>query len=148
MLLQNDIHTVTTTELPQVVDVWEASIREAHGLVSDAYLRFFKPLVHDELLRTVDVSGVRDASGVLTGFIATAGEKIEALFVHPRWRRRGIARRLVRHAVACGAATVDLDAHNVPAIRLFEGLDFRTEARWDVVSLGKTFPMVRLRLRR
>lgn len=148
MLLQDGIYTVESADLPNVVDVWEASIRDAHGLVSDAYLQFFKLLVRDELLRLVELAGVRDTSGVLTGFVATAAERIEALFVHPASRRRGIGRRLALHAInAAGAAAVDLDAQNVPAIRLFQSVGFTIERRWNVVSLGKTFPMIGMRLR-
>jgi putative acetyltransferase len=148
MLLQEGIYPIESADLPHVVDVWEASVREPHGLVSEAYLQFFKPLVRDELLRLVDLAGARDGNGMLTGFVATAADKIEALFVHPTCRRRGIGRRLVRHAVnVARASAVDLDEHNTAAVRLFEGAGFAIDRRWDVISLGRTFPMITMRVR-
>ena len=146
MVLQDGVHRVQSLDLPAVVDVWEASIRDAHRLVSDAYLQFFKPLVRNELLAMVDVAGVRSSGGALVGFVAIAGTHVEALFVHPAWRRKGVGRRLVRHAVnAAGVLTVDLDDGNTPAIALFRTEAFAVEHRWSITSLGRTFPMIRMR---
>lgn len=58
---------------------------------------------------------------------------INSLAVDPAWRRRGMARRLLRHvmaeAVADGAAsaTLEVRASNEAARKLYEGLGFRVE---------------------
>lgn len=141
------IHPVRLDDLPGVVDVWEASIRAAHACVSEAYIRFFMPLARDELLRLVDLGSVRDAKGTIVGFVGLADGKIEALFVHPAWRRRGVGRRLATYAVSRGATTVDVDEQNDVGVSLFRGLGFEIAARSDVDAMGKAFPMLHLRLR-
>jgi putative acetyltransferase len=147
MTFERVVQRVDADDLPQVVDVWEASVRAEHDLVSEAYIQFFKPLVRDELLRLVDLASVRAAGGEIVGFVGVADAKIEALFVHPAWRRRGIGCLLVTHAVAArGATSVDLDEQNVAAISFFSRLGFAVVARSDVDGVGKAFPRVHMQL--
>jgi putative acetyltransferase len=141
------IHSVRFDDLPGVVDVWEASIRASHECVSEAYIRFFKPLARDELLRLVDLGSVRDTKGTIVGFVGLADGKIEALFVHPAWRRCGIGRRLATYAVSRGATSVDVDEQNAVGVSFFRRLGFEIAARSDVDAMGKAFPMLHLRLR-
>ncbi|MCC7044720.1 MAG: tRNA (adenosine(37)-N6)-threonylcarbamoyltransferase complex dimerization subunit type 1 TsaB [Acidobacteria bacterium] len=58
---------------------------------------------------------------------------INSLAVDPAWRRRGVARHLLRHVMAEAAAggatsaTLEVRASNEPARQLYEGLAFRVE---------------------
>ena len=51
--------------------------------------------------------------------------------VHPSFQRRGLGRDLVMHAIEAatharaGFATLEVRHHNLPAIRLYEGLGFK-----------------------
>lgn len=147
MTFQDTIHPVTADDLPRVVDVWEASVRAEHDFVSEAYIQFFKPLVRDELLRLVELASVRATGGDVVGFVGMADGKIEALFVHPAWRRMGIGRRLVAYAVtARGAMSVDLDEQNASAVAFFSRLGFAVVGRSDVDGVGKAFPRVHMQL--
>jgi putative acetyltransferase len=147
MTFQDAIHPVGADDLPRVADVWEASVRAEHDFVSEAYIQFFKPLVRDELLRLVELASVRASDGDIVGFVGVADARIEALFVHPAWRRRGIGRRLVTHAVAArGATSVVLDEQNAAAVTFFRCLGFDVVGRSDIDGLGKAFPRVHMRL--
>jgi ribosomal-protein-alanine N-acetyltransferase len=55
---------------------------------------------------------------------------INNLAVHPHWRRRGVARRLLEHVLKEGRlagaaqATLEVRRSNTPALTLYEGLGF------------------------
>jgi putative acetyltransferase len=145
MTFLDAVHPVGADDLPRIVDVWEASVRAEHAVVSEAYIEFFKPIVRDELVRLVELSAVRGRDGAIVGFVGVADERIEALFVHPAWRRMGVGRRLVDHAVmARGATSIDLDEQNVGALAFFLRLGFAVVGRTDIAGVGKAFPRVQL----
>lgn len=148
MTYLDTIHPVDAGDLPRIVDIWEASVRTEHRRVSEAYIQFFKPLVRDELLRLVELASVRADAGEIVGFVGVAEGKIEALFVHPAWRRRGIGRRLASYAVSARHATaVDLDEQDVGAVTFFSRLGFVVVGRSDVDGVGKVFRRVHMQLR-
>jgi putative acetyltransferase len=148
MTFLDAVHPVSTDDLPRIVDVWEASVRAEHDVVSEAYIEFFKPIVRDELVRLVELAAVRADDGAIVGFVAIADSRIEALFVHPGWRRMGIGRRLTQYAVTSRAATsVDLDEQNVAGIAFFRSVGFAIVGRSDIAGVGKAFPRVHLQYR-
>jgi ribosomal protein S18 acetylase RimI-like enzyme len=69
-----------------------------------------------------------------------AAGKTEAVFVVPEWRRRGLARYLLRESMlylrerGLATAALEMDGQNAPARALYESLGYRV---WkDEVSLG------------
>jgi ribosomal protein S18 acetylase RimI-like enzyme len=66
--------------------------------------------------------------------------KTEAVFVIPQWRRRGIARYLLREAMLClqerglAHAELEMDSTNEPALTLYESLGYHVYK--EEVSLG------------
>jgi ribosomal protein S18 acetylase RimI-like enzyme len=69
-----------------------------------------------------------------------AGGKTEAVFVVPEWRRRGLARYLLRESMlflrerGLAFAELEMDSENGPARALYESLGYRVCQ--DEVSLG------------
>ena len=62
---------------------------------------------------------------------------VGTLVVHPRHFRRGLATRLLQHAIQqAGARPLSVStAHaNTPALRLYEGLGFREHERWSTTD--------------
>lgn len=148
MTFLDAVHPVNADDLPRIVDVWEASIRAEGDVVPEAYIEFFKPIVRDELVRLVELAAVRSGDGAIVGFVAVADRRIEALFVHPAWRRRGIGRRLAEYAVTARAATsVDLDEQNAGGVAFFRSVGFAIVGRSDIAGVGKAFPRVHLQYR-
>lgn len=145
-MLQEGVHGVAHEEGARLLEVWEASVRATHDFLSESDIQFFKPLVLPGLFALDHLRCVRDDEGRLVAFVGVAGAKMEALFVHPSWRRVGLGRRLARHAVVdLGATTVDVNEQNQQAVAFYQRLGFEVEGRSDMDGLGKPFPLLHLR---
>ncbi|MNP71426.1 putative N-acetyltransferase YjaB [compost metagenome] len=88
---------------------------------------------------------LRDATGRIAGFIGTAGENVEMLFVAPDRHGRGIGRALLEHALAEGACKVDVNEQNPQAVGFYLRLGFVQYDRSEVDGSGKPFPILHLR---
>lgn len=147
MTLQEGIHFVAPDEDDRLLEVWEASVRATHQFLSEPDIDFFRPLVVPGLRRMEHLLCVRDAGGVLVGFVGVAKGMIEALFVHPSWHRMGVGRRLTTYAVVeLGATKVDVNEQNEQAVAFYLHLGFRIEGRSNVDGMGKPFPLVHMRM--
>jgi putative acetyltransferase len=148
MLLQDGVHPVRSEEGDRLLEVWEASVRATHDFLSESDIQFFRPLVLPGLLSLEHLLCVRDVEGRIVAFLGVADGKMEALFVHPSFRRTGLGRRLARHAVIeLGAASVDVNEQNQQAVGFYRRLGFEVEGRSEVDSMGKPFPLLHLRKR-
>jgi len=146
MVLQNGIDRVGPEESARLVEVWEAAVRATHHFLSESDIQFFKPLVLQELLTLEHLLCVRDLEGGLVAFVGVAGDKMEALFVHPSCQRAGAGRRLARHAVVeLGATAVDVNEQNHQAVAFYRRLGFEVEGRSEVDGTGKPFPLLHMR---
>jgi putative acetyltransferase len=90
MVLQEGISPVHPEDIPRIVEVWEASVRETHHFLTEADIELFKPLVEQELPSVAELACVRDGEGQVVGFVGVEKGKVEMLFVHPEWRGQGI----------------------------------------------------------
>ncbi len=145
MQLQTSVSPVRAEDYPRVVEVWEASIRATHHFVAESDIEIFKPLVRDELPH-VELTCVRDADGIVAGFMATAQGKIEMLFVHPDWRGHGIGKQLIRHAVdTLGATALDVNEQNEQALGFYLRMGFEVEGRSELDGMGKPYPLLHMR---
>lgn len=141
-----DISSVSPEEYPLVVDVWEASVRATHHFVTESDIEIFRPLVYDELPHT-ELACVRDADGMLIGFIGIAEGKIEMLFVHPDYRGHGIGRTLINYALnERGATSVDVNEQNDQAVGFYLWMGFEVVGRSELDGNGKPYPLLHMRL--
>ena len=142
------VSTASKADFPRLLEIWEAAVRASHHFLSEADIDFFRPLVLNDALPAVRLACARNRAGDILGFIGTAGEKIEMLFVDPQQHRKGIGRFLINYAqTACGATTVDVNEQNPGAVAFYRSMGFEVEGRSDVDSLGKPFPLLHLVLK-
>lgn len=147
MQIQPGIHPVVAADVPRLVEVWEASVRATHHFLSEDDIQFFKPSVRAELYGALDLACVRDDAGRLAGFVGVADGKVEALFIHPSLRGRGVGRALLDHAVAAlGGTRVDVNEQNEQAVGFYRRMGFEIEGRSPLDAMGKPFPLLHMRL--
>jgi putative acetyltransferase len=132
---------------PELLALWERSVRASHHFLTDDDIAFFRPLIVDGLLSLDHLLGYRDASGTLRAFIGVQGDKMEALFVDPTVHRQGIGTRLARFGIEeLGVTAVDVNEQNPDALGFYEALGFAVVGRSPLDSTGKPFPILHLTL--
>ncbi len=145
--LQDGIFRVQAEDVPRIVEVWEASVRATHHFVSESDLQIFKPLVRDSN-HTGYSYCVRDEQGAAVGFAYVEAGKVEALFIHPDWRGKGIGRRLLQYAVdTLNATELDVNEQNPQALGFYQHMGFEITGRSDVDDMGKPYPILHMRLK-
>lgn len=80
------------------------------------------------------------------GFMLLDAAHMEALFIDPDWRGRGIGRALVAHALSLRSAiTTDVNAQNVQAVGFYERQGFVPTGRSETDGQGRPYPLIHLR---
>ncbi|MNQ49299.1 putative N-acetyltransferase YjaB [compost metagenome] len=139
------LNPLSPADRQRLVEVWEDAVRATHHFLSEDDIQFFKPLVRDAYLDSVQLACLRDATSRIAGFIGTAGENVEMLFVDPARHGQGIGRALLEHALAEGACKVDVNEQNPQAVGFYLRLGFVQYDRSEVDGSGKPFPILHLR---
>jgi len=143
---QDIISPVQPEDFPRVVEVWEASVRATHDIVSEADIQLFKPLVRDGLPHVETLACVREADGQVVGFVGVKADEVEMLFVHPAWRGQGIGRQLLTYAVTTlGATILDVNEQNEQALGFYLRMEFEVVGRSPLDGMGKPYPLLHMR---
>lgn len=141
------IHKPVPADFPEIVELWEASVRTTHHFLPESDILYFKPLILNEYLYHVDLYCTKDEQGRITGFLGIADGKIEMLFIDPSARGKGIGRQLSEYAInELGATTVDVNEQNEQAVGFYQKMGFKTIGRSPLDGLGKPYPLLHMEL--
>lgn len=141
------IEKVQPSDFQEITDVWEASARATHHFLQEKDIQYFKPLILNEYLWHVDLFCIRNEQHRIIGFLGTAGNKIEMLFIHPESRGKGIGKKLLSYAIQTLQVTeVDVNEQNEQAVGFYLHSGFKVVSRSETDSLGKPFPILHLAL--
>ena len=144
----NTIESATQTDFPEIVEVWEASVRATHDFLTEADIQYFKPLILNEYLKAVELFCIRE-NGEILGFLGLSPDKIEMLFLHPDAFSQGIGRKLVQFAIhEKGIKKVDVNEQNPPAVGFYKHLGFEVVSRNPLDSQGNPFPILAMKLKK
>ncbi|HEY0897322.1 MAG TPA: GNAT family N-acetyltransferase [Sphingobacteriaceae bacterium] len=140
------IEAVTRFDFDEIVKVWEASVRATHDFLSEADILAYRSMF-PACLFSVDLYGLRDR-GRITGFLGVAGHKVEMLFIHPDYRRKGLGKMLMAFATEeLNVNRVDVNEENTAAAEFYFHLGFEVTGRSVVDGLSKPHPLLHLALR-
>ena len=145
--MQYSITKPTKEDYLEIVDVWEASVRATHDFLPESDILFFRPLILDQYLDHVELACVRDGEEKILGFLGTAENKVEMLFIHPDQRGKGIGKQLMEYAIKEKRTDeVDVNEQNEQAVGFYKRLGFKVVSRSEVDGLGKPYPMLHMAL--
>lgn len=141
------IDKIQESEYPEVVEVWEASVRATHDFLKEEDIAYFKPLILKDYLKAVDLRCVRNDYHQIIGFLGVAEAKIEMLFLHPDARGQGIGKMLVDYAIHKMHVTkVDVNEQNKQAVDFYEHMGFQTISRSELDGLGMPYPILSMEI--
>lgn len=131
--------------LNRLAELWEASVRATHHFLQETDIEKLKLCVTEGLasIRHLYVAFDADAP---TAFVGIQGEKIEMLFVSPRYLRKGIGKQLVDMAVKNHQVVfVDVNEQNPDARAFYEKSGFVEFGRTETDAQGNPFPIIEMR---
>ena len=144
--LNNILHTHATYH-PQLLKIWEASVRATHDFLNEQQIVQIKTLImkhhyfdHVQLFHV-------ERDGHIAGFMGLAYQKIEMLFVNPDFFDQGIGSILIQKAFELGAKEVDVNEQNPKAIEFYKKHGFQQIARSELDAEGNPFPILHLKLK-
>ena len=98
------------TEIPKLLEIWEAAALIAHPFLSNEFHEIVKGAMKDMYLPNSD-TWVFEESGEVIGFISMAKNEIGGLFVDPNKQSKGVGTLLVNHMN---------QFHNILEVEVFE----------------------------
>ena len=127
-----------------LLGIWEASVRASHHFLTEEDIQSLCPQA-EEAIRQIETLWAVDDGNALIGFMGIQSGKIEMLFLHPDYFRKGIGRTLIQKAVSeAGVEYVDVNEQNPQAVRFYEKMGFRTFRRDSTDDQGNPFPILRM----
>lgn len=139
--------SVSRNDYPQLIQIWEASVRATHDFLSEADILALKPLILEQYFDAVRLTAARSDAGELLGFSGVAEGNLEMLFIAPEQRRLGVGSALCRHAIAQqGVTKVDVNEQNLQAIGFYLRMGFAQVGRSELDGQGNPFPLLHLAL--
>lgn len=128
-----------------LLDVWQASVRASHHFLTEADIRTLTPQAVEALLQIETLWIVEDDLRPV-GFMGVQEHKIEMLFLHPDYFRKGVGKELVQRAFReLVVEYVDVNEQNPDAARFYERMGFHTFRRDDTDDQGNPFPILRMK---
>lgn len=143
----NTLRLCDKRDYPELAALWERSVRATHAFLSEDDIAGIREALIPLYFPNVELHCV-EMRGKIAGFIGLAGRKIEMLFVDDCRRGQGIGSRLIDHAIAQGADSVDVNEQNPLALSFYISRGFRVVDRDEYDSDGRPFPILHMSLRR
>jgi len=146
-MMKYKIDKIEESEYPEVVDVWEASVRATHHFLKAEDIEYFRSLILNEYLKAVDLKCVRDSKRKIVGFLGVVEQNIEMLFIHPKILGKGIGKILLKYALEeLNVTKVDVNEDNEQAVGFYEHFGFKTITRSELDGSGKPYPTLHMML--
>ena len=142
------LDTPLKSEYPDLLRIWESSVRATHRFLKEEDILFFKKVIEEnDVFSLVHLTCARSESHQILGFMGISGDNLEMLFVESACMGQGIGKMLLLHAINnLDIARVDVNEQNEQALRFYEHFGFRTTSRSELDGTGKPFPILHMQL--
>lgn len=140
------IDIIVASEYADVCALWEASVRASHHFLKEEDIEFYRTELQ-RYLDVVDLVSVRDNDHTILGFMGTADDEIEMLFVHPDEMGKGIGSFLLEYALqTLNKTKVCVNEQNEKGLAFYKKHGFSVLYQSAFDSSGKAYPIMHLGL--
>lgn len=140
------IDKLTTPHHPEILKLWESSVRATHHFLNEADIQVYKSLISSTYLGTLRLFGIKK-DGILLGFIGLGDQTIRLLFVLPASRAMGIGLALINFVYQhFNIREVDVNEQNTQAYDFYKHLGFVVTDRSATDAIGKSYPVLSMKL--
>ncbi len=130
----------------EILTIWETSVLATHSFLSHDDFIEIKVLLQSFNFEELNVF-CQVEKGKIVGFIGVQENKIEMLFIEPESIGKGFGKDLIDFSVLHqNINQVDVNEQNIPAIKFYEKYGFEVYGRTEKDSLGKDYPILKMRL--
>tara|TARA_B100000700_G_scaffold329167_1_gene449764 strand:- start:1046 stop:1501 length:456 start_codon:yes stop_codon:yes gene_type:complete len=142
------IESVNSDDYPELLDVWENSVRATHDFITEDDIAFFKPIIIEQAFPNVTLKCIKSEHKTILGFVGVHDSKIEMLFILDAARGKGVGKALLNYAIEQLAANkVDVNEQNPLAVGFYQHMGFKVASRSPSDDMGKPFPILHMRLK-
>ncbi len=143
------IEPAQPAQFPRLLAVWESSVRATHHFLREEDISALRPLLLNTYLPNLRVDVARDENGTIYGFLGTAENRIEMLFVDADTRGKGVGKLLVKYAVEqLQADELDVNEQNPQGVGFYLHMGFEQTGRSELDGEGNPFPLLHMKYRR
>ena len=130
----------------KLLEIWEVSVRASHHFLTEADIIRLTPQA-ENALRCIETLWVMEDEQRPAGFMGVQECKIEMLFLHPDYFRKGWGKMLVERAFRdLHVEYVDVNEQNPDAAKFYMRMGFKTFKRNECDSEGNPFPILEMKL--
>ncbi|MFQ6572504.1 GNAT family N-acetyltransferase [Pseudomonas sp. UM16] len=141
------VQTPSLSDYPELVRVWEASVRATHDFLPETYICLLRELLLSQYLDAVMLICCKDAKHRISGFAGVAGGRVEMLFIDPAARGQGLGKRLLHYAInELNAVQLDVNEQNPQALGFYLRQGFEVVGRSETDGMGQPYPLLHLKL--
>ena len=145
--MENKIFEFGKENYEELRDVWEKSVRATHNFLSERDIENIKEKIY-YYFENVKIFGMRDENEKIIGFIGISEDKIEMLFVDPKYFKKSIGSKLLKFIVEkMNIFLVDVNEQNKGALEFYKKMGFEVISRDEFDDMGNPFPILHLKLK-
>ncbi|RZM30592.1 MAG: GNAT family N-acetyltransferase [Pedobacter sp.] len=130
----------------ELLEVWESSVRATHFFLTEEHLLFYKKMIEDGYLNSLDLYCIRDHDRIV-GFMGIEGTFLQMLFIREQYMGRGVGGTLLNYAINVReVVNLEVNEQNDQAVGFYEHFGFRAISRSDLDGAGNPYPILSMLL--
>lgn len=139
------IKNTTQNQHSQLISLWDECVAAVPHYFNLSQLAQIKVLfVQHRYFEHLQLFHL-EVNSVIAGFIGIAYDKIEILFVSPKFMRQGAASILLKHALNLGVKQADVNEDSDHALNFYLKHGFQPTARSEFDLEGNPYPILHLK---